>query len=211
MKTITTKILLVLTSVAIITGCATDSNKVTPPADANAWQKDKDIQKVWLAPGSDFNGYDAIYIDETKFVARERANEVDIRNWAMKYLRSQVAAEISRAGIVPAVYTDKSNIPATAKLLNLEQTIIEYEKGGGGARYWAGGYGAGQPVIRVRGIMTANGQPVFRFEARRSGESGTARMFGGFRSDEGIQTEDINDLALDLADYMRRTSKHVSK
>jgi hypothetical protein len=210
MKKFTARLFAVLTAIAI-TGCATEGTNPSKPADPNAWQKDKDLQRVWLAPGFDFNGYDAIYIGETKFAGKERPNEVDIRNWAIKYVRSQFAAELSRVGIVRAVYTETNSIPSGAKVLTLDDTITEYEKGGGGARYFAGGYGAGQPVIRVRGIMSANGQPVFRFEAFRKGESGSARIFGGFRSDEGIQTEDINDLARDLADYISRASRHVSK
>jgi hypothetical protein len=45
---------------------------------------------------------------------------------------------------------------------------------------------------------------VFAFEARRSGDSGLSRVFGGYRSDKAIQEEDIRDLAVDLADFIAR-------
>ena len=91
--------------------------------------------------------------------------------------------------------------------MKLANTIIEYEKGGGGARYFAGLYGAGQPVVKVRGQMFDGDTLVFVYEVKRSGDSGSARVFGGFRSDLGIQAEDIQDLAIDLADFIKRTAK----
>ena len=47
---------------------------------------------------------------------------------------------------------------------------------------------------------------MFVFEARRSGESASARMFGGFRSDVEIQAEDIRDLGIDLRDFVKARS-----
>ena len=44
-----------------------------------------------------------------------------------------------------------------------------HEKGGGAARYWAGLYGAGQPVVKVRGLVYDGDKLVFVSEARRSG------------------------------------------
>jgi hypothetical protein len=59
----------------------------------------------------------------------------------------------------------------------------------------------------VRGRVTDGDRQVFVFEARRSGDSGLARMFGGYRSDRAIQEEDIRDLAQDLADFVMRNGK----
>jgi hypothetical protein len=212
MKMLISKALPIFAALAIACGCATSSSPgPKKQSDPTAWHNDKDLQRVWLVPDFDFSGYDGIYIGETKFTAKERANEAEIRAWAIKYLRDRLAGEVARVGVVHAVYLNTNDIPANTKVLMLDNTIYEYEKGGGGARYFAGLYGAGQPVIAVRGVMTANNEPVFRFEATRKGESGTARVFGGFRSDESIQTEDIDDLARDFADFIHRTATHVSK
>jgi hypothetical protein len=62
-------------------------------------------------------------------------------------------------------------------------------------------YGGGQPVLRVEGKMTGD-QPVFTFEARRSGTSAGSRMVGAFMKDVDIQIEDIRSMALDLTDFM---------
>ena len=217
MNPLTTTALVTLTSLVLFCGCATtdqkNSSAVAKPVNISdgTWHKDKDIQRVWLEPGFDFNGYNAVYIDPTIYAAKVRDNETQIREWAVKYLRDRLNADLPKSGVLTTVYSSSNNIPADAKVLKLENTVYEYEKGGGGARYWAGLYGAGQPVISVRGIMTANDKPVFKFEATRKGESGSARMMGAFRSDQDIQTEDINDLAYDLADFIRRTSQHVAK
>ena len=53
-------------------------------------------------------------------------------------------------------------------------------------------------------LVTDRDRLIFAFEARRSGDSGLARMFGGYRSDKAIQEEDIRDLAKDLADFILR-------
>src|SRR5262249_55380927 len=102
----------------------------------------------------------------------------------------------------PAVITSESQIKSGAKVLKLENTITEFSKGGGAARYWAGLYGAGQPVLRVVGKMTDNGKPVFTFEARRSGASAAGRLGGGYMRDEDVQIEDIRSMALDLSDFI---------
>ena len=71
----------------------------------------------------------------------------------------------------------------------------------------AGLYGAGQPVLRVHGRMLDGDKPVFDFEARRSGDSGSDRVFGGFVSDKDVQKRDIDDLAKDLAEFIARKGK----
>jgi hypothetical protein len=70
-------------------------------------------------------------------------------------------------------------------------------------------FGAGQPVIKVRGLMYDGDRLVFVFEAKRSGESPSARLNDGFMSDQDIQQNDIRDLTSDMADCMKRNSKPV--
>jgi Domain of unknown function (DUF4410) len=196
-----------------VAGCASSSNSSNPttvaaqvpalPANITL-HKDKDIQGVWLAPGFNFKGYDVLSIGETDFKAVERSNEVKERAAAMIAVQSQLVATISATKLFSTVTTNE--LPAGTHGLKLTNTIIEYEKGGGAARYFAGLYGAGQPVIKVRGQFFDGGKLVCVYEIRRSGESGGARMFGGFMGDLGIQANDIRDLAVDLADFMKRTA-----
>lgn len=196
-------------------GCSSTSESkstgASAPAngDGFAYQKHKHIQKVWLAPGFDFTGYDTLLIGETKYTAKERPNEVEIRNWAISYLRTALADHVRTNQVFANVVTREADVKPEGKALRMDNTIFEYEKGGGGARYFAGLYGAGQPVLKVRGEFLDGGKPLCRFEASRSGESVGARMVGAFLSDKDIQQKDINDLAVDMSDFILRTSKHL--
>ena len=109
------------------------------------------------------------------------------------------------ARIVPSRARDPSRPRRGDSRHAHDNTIIEYERGGGGARFFAGIYGAGHPVIKVRGRLTAADQALFVYEARRSSVSTTARTFGGYRGDKAIQEEDIKDLARSLGDFIART------
>lgn len=57
--------------------------------------------------------------------------------------------------------------------------LIAYQKGGGAAPYFAGLYGTGQPVIGLHQVMACNGEPLFEFESRRSGDSVSGRVLVG--------------------------------
>jgi hypothetical protein len=168
--------------------------------------KDKDINGVWLAPGFTFKGYDVLFVAVPVFAAVERTNEVQMRAMAMQVLPEQLTQCIRTTGVFTVVTTSTNELKPEAKLLTMENTIIEYEKGGGGARYWAGLYGGGQPVIKVRGRILDGENLMCVYEMRRSGESAGAHMFGGYKSDEAIQRNDIHDLASDFADFIKRTS-----
>jgi hypothetical protein len=165
-------------------------------------KEEKDIEGAWLAPGFKFKGCGPLSVADTIFRGVERPNEVQMRQFATAELQSQMVRALRGTGVFSAVTAgDGASGDARLRLVN---TIIEYEKGGGAARYFAGIYGAGQPVIRIRGQMYSGNKVVFVYEASRSGESGFSRVFGAYRSDDDIQREDIRDLAVDLADLIRR-------
>ena len=171
-------------------------------ADGGLSFKEPHLDKCWLADGFTFTGYDTLYIAPTASTAKVHDDEVGPQKFAMERLPLELQMMISRHGLFPNVVVRESDIKPENKTLRLETTITEYTKGGGGARYWAGLYGAGQPALRVVGKMTDQGKPVFTFEGRRSGVSAGARMIGGFQRDEDIQSGDIHSLVLDLTDFM---------
>ena len=194
----------VLALVGLLGACATAAPP-TPSSDGIAYRQDKDLQRVWIADGFAFQGYDVLHVQDTRTeVPNVNPDGVENMKWATGFLRDEIVAALRAKNVFPAVVADAAQIKPGARVLRLENTIIEYEKGGGGARFFAGLYGAGQPVIRVRGRVVDGARPVFAFDARRSGDTGTARMFGGYRSDKAIQEEDIRDLAVDLADFIAR-------
>ncbi|HXF09248.1 MAG TPA: DUF4410 domain-containing protein [Desulfuromonadaceae bacterium] len=200
------------------TGCASDkSGANTGPTTAKAGQvpslpkgvslrRDNDIQGIWLSPGLNFTNYDTMYVADTEFKAVERSNEVKNRASAITSVQEKFVHALREAGLFKKVVMDTNGLAADGRTLKMYNTIIEFEKGGGAARYWAGLYGAGQPVIKVRGLVYDGDKLVFVFEARRSGESAGARVAGVFMSDIEIQENDIRDLTGDVANCMRRVS-----
>ncbi len=206
-----TGLALALLVVALASGCASVPETKQAPAGV-AYREDKDVDKVWLAEGFDFNGYDTLYIAEARVeVSDLNKDEQELVEWAKAFLRDELAAAIRARGVFGSVVTRESDIKPGSKTLRLENTIIDYKKGGGAARYFAGLYGAGQPVIKVRGRMTDGSRQLFVFETRRSGMSAGAKLVGGFRSDKGIQEEDIKDLAKDFASFIVRVAKREQK
>jgi hypothetical protein len=201
------KRLMILWCAVLLAGCAGVAT-IAPEQDRIAYRNDQDLQRVWLAEGFVFRDYDALLVGETQTIA-PNVNPDGLENlaWARGVLRDEVVVALRAKNLFATVAVNETDLKPGTRVLRLRSTIVEYAKGGGAARYFAGIYGAGQPVIRVRGRVTDGDRLVFAFEARRSGDSGLARMFGGYRSDKEIQQEDIRDLAQDLADFMVRNGK----
>ena len=198
----------VIACMLVLAGCAPKA-VVTPTTSETTfvYHDDPRLQKVWLAEGFNFRDYRMFLVEEPRITAPNvHPDGVENLAWARGVLRDEILAAL-RAKPVFATVAMAKPIPPDTPALRLETAIIEYEKGGGGARFFAGIYGAGQPVIRVRGRVLDGARLMFAFEARRSGESVTARMFGGYRSDRSIQEEDIRDLAEDLVEFMRTNGR----
>jgi hypothetical protein len=173
-----------------------------------AYRSDEKLQKVWVAEGFDFTGFNALYVIEpVADVAKLNPDGVANLEWARGVLRDELVQALRAKNAFATVATTEGDIPAGSRVLQLESTVIEYEKGGGGARFFAGLYGAGQPVIAVRGRMKDGDRPLFVFESRRSGVGGKSRWLGGYMSDKDVQTNDIRDLATAVADFVARQGK----
>jgi hypothetical protein len=187
-----------------------DIGKSSPAESGGLNYKNPQLEKCWLAGGFDFNGYDTLYIAPVLSTAKfhqENPEEVKVHDLAKENLVAELARKINAKKIFNNVVTRESDLKPDVKSLKLENTITEFTKGGGAARYFVGLYGGGQPVLRVQGKMTDGDKPVFTFEARRSGVSAGARMSGVFMKDEDIQMEDIRSMVLDLTDFMAIIAK----
>lgn len=168
-----------------------------------------DKGKCWVAGGFDFNGYDTLYLAPTLSTAKfpDKPEDTKVHNLAKENLVTEIKRMVEGHKIFSSVVTKESEVQPGAKVVKLENTIIEFTKGGGAARYFVGLYGGGQPVLRVQGRMTDGDKTVFTFEARRSGVSADARMGGVFMKDEDIQIQDIRSMSLDLTDFMAAVSR----
>src|SRR6266478_890858 len=165
--------------------------------------KDPHLEKCWIADGFDFTGYDALYIAPTLSTAKLH-NDQEIRphELAKENLPIELERVLRSRGVFPAILLRESDIKPGAKVLRMENTIVEYAKGGGAARYFVGLYGGGQPILRLQGKITSGDKTVLSYEARRSGVSAGAHMSGAFMKDEDIQLEDIRSFSLDFADFV---------
>ncbi len=172
-------------------------------ADNGGWSfKEPHLDKCWIADGFDFKGYDVLYIAPTLSTAKFHDDEVAPHQLLLQRLPLELALSLTARGIFTNVVTKETDIKPGARVLKLENTILEYSKGGGGARFFVGLYGGGQPMFRVHGTMTEGGKTMFDFAGRRSGVSAGAHLSGAFMKDDEIQSEDIRSLVLDLTDFV---------
>lgn len=186
-------------------GRTVDIGKASTASGGGTNYKNPHMEKCWVSDGFDFNGYDTLYIAPTLSTAKfdtKNPEEVKVHELAKENLVRELASLVGSRKIFANVVTREADLKPGVKTLKWENTITEFTKGGGAARYFVGLYGGGQPVLRVQGRLTEGDKALFTFEARRSGVSAGARMSGVFMKDEDIQIQDIHSMALDLADFM---------
>jgi hypothetical protein len=171
-------------------------------ADGGLSFKEPHLTKCWIADGFNFKGYGTLYVAPSTSTAKVHDDEQRLLDWTKQTMPTELGSSIGRKGVFDKVVTNETDVKPGGKVVRLDTTIVEYSKGGGAARYFAGLYGAGQPVLCVHGKMTEGDKTVFTFEGRRSGTSAGARMAGGYMKDEDIQLEDIRSLTLDLTDFI---------
>ena len=197
---------MLLAAPLIFVGCASDEAS-SPASQGGANIKNPHMEKVWLAENFNFTGYDTVYVADTLSTAKFQADETAPHEAAKSGLQKQLVDALKGRKLFANVVAREADIPAGAKVLKLENTIIEYSKGGGAARYFVGLYGGGQPVLKVSGKMSDAAKPLFSYQVRRSGVSAGARMIGAFKSDVDIQAEDIASMVLDLTNFIEDAAK----
>src|SRR5205814_567133 len=107
------------------------------------------MSRCWIAERFKFTGYDTLYIAPTLSKAKYHDDEERLHQLAKENLVIELNRVIGTKNLFTNVVTRESDIQPGARALRLENLILEYSKGGGGARYFVGLYGGGQPVLRV--------------------------------------------------------------
>jgi hypothetical protein len=170
------------------------------PSDGGWSFNEPHLDKCWIASGFDFQGYDTLLIMPTLTSVRaqtpEEGYDLELEK---KNLASELAWFFRARAIVTNVVTREEEVPPGEHVLKLENTITEFKRGSTSGRFWAGLFGAGQPILRVVGTMTDHGKTVFTFEAHRSGVSADARLL--VVPDEQVQHEDLRSMILDVTDF----------
>ncbi len=176
-----------------------------PPLPAGVkLHKDQKIDGVWLADGFNFKGYQTLYLTPIVFDAIERDDEVDARAAAMQELPRNLLDDFRDTGLFATVTTNSADVKPGARTLRLDNLVIEYAKGGAAARHFAGHFGGGQPVLKVRGLIYDGDKLVCVYEIKRSGVLHAAGAVGATMSDERLQLADIHALCRGLANFFQR-------
>lgn len=190
-------------------GRTIEIGKATPLNGGRSFQNPH-LEKCWIADGFTFAGYDTLFIAPVASTAEVKDDEKERLQLATRQITAKLVQFLSSQAIFPNIVTSESEIKPGARFLKLENSIIDYSKGSRAARFWAGLYGAGQPMLRVQGTITDGEKPLFAYEARRSGTSAGARLVGEFKSGDDIQDEDVHSMMLDLSDFMAAISGKYS-
>jgi hypothetical protein len=192
-------------------GRTIEIGKATPVNGGRSF-KNPHLDKCWVADGFTFTGYDTLLIASIVCTAKLKDDEHDRLQFAGQQLPIKLIQFLQPKGLFTDIVMDESQIKPGARVLKFQNTIIDYSKGSGAARYFAGLYGAGQPMIRVEGKLLDGDKELFTYEARRSGTSFGARMGGASIGGEQIQAEDVHSMMLDLTDFMAAIAgKYMAK
>ena len=160
----------------VVAGCASSGEKSSTPASPNKFQADDgrviDIGKsspsegglnynnphmekgkCWVAGDFNFAGYDTLYIAPTVSTAKfpDKPEDTMVHNLAKERLVSELILKLGERRLFTNVVTKESEIKPDAKVLKMENTITEFAKGGGAARYFVGLYGVVSLCCGLRG------------------------------------------------------------
>lgn len=194
----------------VLAGCAS-----TPQGGADAkpsksgpggvtMHEDKDFDWAWTETGLDFTAYD------TLMLARPRADvpglqpeDAESLEWARGLVLEKFVPVLRDSRLFKAIVTREADIPPGAKVIYLDTTIIQYEKGNAAARAFTGL--GGHPVIAIQGRLLDGNRQVFAFEELRGGGV-SVRPFAAFRPNRDLQQADLTDIAQLLVDHIARVT-----
>ena len=199
---------LMISAIAFAFGCASSDPSRTAKADADGrvFRKAESLERVWLADGFNFKGYDAVLIAPvtTGNVSPKDDKEAERLSLAQIAIARDFALALEACKLFPSVLTKESDIKPGSKVLKLENAVVKFSRGSTALRVGIG-MGAGSPYIRIQGQMTEAGsnKPLFIYEIDETGD-----WFGAtFASSRTLQTQAASELADDVVAFMARVAK----
>jgi hypothetical protein len=198
--------LLVLIAVTIVAGCASAPKEKSADATGVTYKRTDAIDKVWIAEGFDFSGYDTLVIEPiaANGVRPKDDKEKERLEFARQSLQRDLKGAIEAAAIVPEV-VGAAPASGTNKTLRLENEIVEFSRGSSALRFGVG-FGAGSPYMKLRGTVKdgASGKDLLIYALDE-----TADWFAsGFSSSRTLQrnagTELVDDITGLLTQVARR-------
>jgi hypothetical protein len=172
------------------------------------FRKTDKLDKVWLAEGFDFTGYDTLLVEEAKVDGSVKAKdekEADRLSLAQGTLARNFALAIEGRKIFKNVTTKESEVPKEGKSLRMQPTILKFSRGSSAARYGVG-FGAGMPYIKVnvRILEMGTDKPLFECELDERADWFAA----GYASSRSLQSGASMELTEDVAAFMARVARH---
>ena len=199
--------LLILAAVIILPGCASAPKEKPSKTGGITYKRTETIDKVWIAEGFDFHGYDTIVVEPVvaaSAVTPKDDKEKERLEMARQGLQRDLKGAIEFAAIVPNVAVAAQG-GATNKALRLENEILEFSRGSSALRFGVG-FGAGSPYLKLRGTIKdgASGNSLLIYELDETGDW----FAGGFSSSSTLQrnagTEMVDDIMNLLTKVARR-------
>jgi hypothetical protein len=200
-----------LTAIAVagIAGCSsTPKSAVAPGPEGVVYRKSDRLQKVFVAEGFDFAGYDTLLVLPTLVdpsVKPKDDKERERLELLQRSLPAQFAALLASRSVVPHVVNSRDGLQPGSRVLELQLSVLQFSRGSSTER-WVVGFGAGMPYVYLRGKISPLGEstPLLMFEEDERGDwLGT-----GFESNRDIQAAAGLELADDAVSFMSDLAQH---
>jgi hypothetical protein len=172
-------------------------------ADNIEFQRVDKLDKIWLADGIAFKGYEALLVTalNAEGIQPKDEKEADRLNLLKRGYAEDMARGLERFAGFPKGTARDADVPAGQKKLVLDTKLLEFSRGSSAARYGLG-FGAGMPFIKIRGTFHEGdpAKPLAIFEMDEKGDW----MGGGFASNESLQEKASSELGKDLGRFIEK-------
>jgi hypothetical protein len=172
-------------------------------ADDIEFKRVDKLDKIWLADGFEFNGYDLILVTKLDSTGIETKDdkEADRLKLLERGYSEDMARGLERSGAFEKGTSKESEVGADQKKLVLDTRLLDFSRGSSAARFGLG-FGAGMPYIKVRGTFHEGdpSKPLAIFEMDEKGDW----FGGGYSSNESLQEKASTELGKDLGRFIQQ-------
>jgi hypothetical protein len=172
-------------------------------ADTIEFQRVDKLDKIWLADGFAFKGYEVLLVTalNAEGIQPKDEKEADRLNLLKRGYAEDMARGLERFAGFPKATARDADVPAGQKKLVLDTKLLEFSRGSSAARYGLG-FGAGMPFIKIRCTFHEGdpAKPLAMFEMDEKGDW----MGGGFASNESLQEKASSELGKDLGRFIEK-------
>lgn len=188
--------------VLCLIGCES-TPETYPGPEGVLYRETEEIERVWVAEGFDFSGYDVIWVTECQAeVAAGDAEDAEKLNAALRRVQTDLAHAIQMKQIVATVITNQADLKPESKCLKLQTSMIDFDAGSAGLRIFYGIYGAGNADVQVRGRMSdlPTDKPLLLIEDESSSDRWGALSAG----------DAVLKMVQEWVDFMSKVRNHES-